>query len=332
MAATNPVPAGSPAQTGSALVKSPSARLPGIVSRSGPLGRMAQARGRATAHRRGLMNSSLAAEAGHKALLDFAVPLAQADTTTDLANQERLAANARHAASVAVQRYSVDSENNRHAATLELQRYGIDETTARHAVDAAFREKELTVRTGLEREKIQADHENLVLSLEKRTADLERQITADQAAQRRAIAANDRQQANQLAESARQHQAQLQQARAELAATQQRHQQNLAEARAGREQERRSQFSTFMQNANAQYTQQVGIIRATMDKYEDDAALQTALDDVRKNMDAQVRFAESEFDIDADWTFWSPPGAAPAPTPTPQQRPTGGPRRGGSYR
>ena len=286
---------------------------------------MAQARGRATAHRRGLMNSSLAAEAGHKALLDFAVPLAQADTTTDLANQERLAANARHAASVAVQRYGVDSENNRHAATLELQRYGIDETTARHAVDAAFRDKELTVRTGLEREKIQAEHENLVLSLEKRTADLERQIAADQAAQQRAIAANDRQQARQLAESARQSQALLGQARAELAATQQRHQQNLAEATAGRLQERRGQFSTFIQNANAQYAHMVNIIRANADKFADDASMNRALEDTRKFLDASVRFAESEHGLDADWTHYRPPGAEPAPAPTPTPTPTPSP-------
>ena len=78
------------------------------------------------------------------------------------------------------------------------------------------------------------------------------------------------------------------------------------EATAGREQKRRSQFATFTQNAQAHYTSQVNAIRLAADKFADDDAMNTALEDARKNLDAQVRFAESEFDIDADWTFWSP--------------------------
>ena len=110
-------------------VAGPSARLPGIVRRSGVLGRMARTRGMQYANERGLVNSSIGADASHRALLDYAVPLASADTNTALANRAE------------------DLAGERHQAELDLRRYGIDEETARHAVDAAFREKELGARS-----------------------------------------------------------------------------------------------------------------------------------------------------------------------------------------
>ena len=231
MAATNPVPTGQP---GGPVVPGVSARLPGITARSGPLGRMAQAQGRAVVHRRGLRNSSLAAQASHKALLDYAVPIAQADTTTDLQNQQRIAENARHAVDASIARYGIDSANARNEATLELQRYGIDEQTARHAVDAEFKEKQLRESLGFERERLtseeerhgaelQAEAEALEQRLTAEQTNLLQQIQADREGQERAIAANDRQLAQELAQRQRESQARLGAIRAEIAAANRRH-------------------------------------------------------------------------------------------------------------
>ena len=327
MAALNPVPTGDP---GSRLVQGPSARLPGIINRKGALGRLAESRGRAVAHRRGLRNSSLAAEASHKALLDYAVPLAEGDTQTELQNQERLAQDARHAVDASIARYGIDSANSRHEATLELQRYGIDEETARHAVDAAFREKSLTANIGLEREKITATRENLQTQIEANRAEQERaitagdrrqaaelaanaanlekelsasmtrlqtEITANREAQERAIAANDRQEAARLAQLGR-----------ELAAQNQRHADTLSETKAGREQnavlQNRQSLVSATTQAMATYASQVNTIN--LREWRDPAAYQQALQNARLSLDSQMRLLEDVHDTDLDWTYWSP--------------------------
>ena len=102
MAAVNPSPAASPdaAQApggtglpgvGQTQTQTPGVadRLPNIVNKSGVLGRMAMTRGKQYANQRGLLNSSLAADASHRALLDYAVPIAQADTNVALADADR---------------------------------------------------------------------------------------------------------------------------------------------------------------------------------------------------------------------------------------------------
>lgn len=94
MAAINPSPALGPAATQTQGV---STRLPGIVSRSGVLGRMAETKGKQYAHQRGLLNSSLAADASHRALLDWAVPIAQSDAGIEQADRQREQAAQQHA-------------------------------------------------------------------------------------------------------------------------------------------------------------------------------------------------------------------------------------------
>ena len=124
------------------------------------------------------MNSSLGADASQRAVLDYAVPLAEADTSAALSNQQRMAENARHAATILVERYGIDSANARNEAALEVQRYGIDEATARHAVDAAFEEKRLGAQVGMHAEELQATRDNLQTQIQANREEQERAITA----------------------------------------------------------------------------------------------------------------------------------------------------------
>ena len=105
-----------------ATVRGPSERVGGIIARGGPLARLAETRGRQYAHRRGLMNTSLGAEAANKALLDFAVPLAEADTRSELYNRE------------------IAAQNRRHEMTIGEQAAGRQQTAAtqrQHQIDSA---------------------------------------------------------------------------------------------------------------------------------------------------------------------------------------------------
>ena len=203
---------------------------------------MAATRGRQYAHQRGLMNSSLGADASHRALLDYAVPLAEADTSAGLSNQQRMAENARHAASIAVERYSVDSANSRHQASLELQRYGIDEETARHAVDAAFREKDLGARVGMHTEELRAARDNLETQIQANREEQERAITAQRPRSgRNACAPTPVNLQSQLQAQERNLQSQLASDRANLQSRIQADQQNLqSQISAAREEQQRA--------------------------------------------------------------------------------------------
>ena len=68
-----------PVETGLRPEATVEGRLPGIMATDSPLMRMAGTYGIQTANRRGLADSSLAAEYGQKAVLDVAVPIASQD-------------------------------------------------------------------------------------------------------------------------------------------------------------------------------------------------------------------------------------------------------------
>ena len=70
-------------------VQDVSSRLQGIIGDNSVLARHAMTRGRQYAQQRGLLNSSLAADASHRALLDFAVPLAQSDAQVNMSDADR---------------------------------------------------------------------------------------------------------------------------------------------------------------------------------------------------------------------------------------------------
>ena len=151
MGAINPNPALSPDAANTANV---SQRLPGITSKSGVLGRVAMTRGKQYAQSRGMLHSSLGAHASHRALLDWAVPIAQSDTQHGLAMHQERGVNRRFDADLGFRREQEAGVDRRFDADLGFRK-------TQHTEDVRLREQELSdlmtrfdKAQGLERERL----------------------------------------------------------------------------------------------------------------------------------------------------------------------------------
>ena len=195
---------------GANAIKGVSARLPGITKGSGALGRHAMMEGKAFANKRGLLNSSIAAGAAHRALLDKAVQIAEGDVTSEHATADR---TSREKTATADRQSRIDiadkdrtSQEMRHANQLAAER---DNLMARFQHETGMQATELSAREEqqlrqLQHEKSQlgreldARKENLLaeLSTRKQISDLDRQsrelISQNELDTRKEITAADR--------------------------------------------------------------------------------------------------------------------------------------------
>ena len=137
----------------------PSQRAAQIASAESPLNRQAETRAMQYAQGRGLLNSSIAAGAAQEAILDRAIPLAQADTSTQLEQQ----------------RMQLDQEERVFRRGLDQQRLQKDEAYRR---DALAQQRALdSARISLDRGRL-----NLDSSISRGRLAIDRGMAAAQAA------------------------------------------------------------------------------------------------------------------------------------------------------
>ena len=148
----------------------PSDRVRSIMETDSPLMRQAATQGKQYAQRRGLLNSSLAAEASQKSLLAHALPIAQADTSAalqgrslNITQQQTDDTWSRGLLDHALNRDRLTSDDAYRNRQMELtdrintQRLNLDRE--RFESDAVYREQQLAQERQLGQEQLALDRE-----------------------------------------------------------------------------------------------------------------------------------------------------------------------------
>ena len=148
----------------------PSDRVRSIMETDSPLMRQAATQGKQYAQRRGLLNSSLAAEASQHSLLAHALPIAQADTSAalqgrslNITQQQTDDTRSRGLLDHALNRDRLTSDDAYRNRQMELtdrintQRLNLDRE--RFESDAVYREQQLAQERQLRQEQLALDRE-----------------------------------------------------------------------------------------------------------------------------------------------------------------------------
>ena len=294
-------------------VQDVSSRLQGIIGDNSVLARHAMTRGRQYAQQRGLLNSSLAADASHRALLDFAVPLAQSDAQVNMSDADR----------------RLDVWATEQGVQLDWARLNSAETQAEkdRELDRQLQEGQI----GFEREKLgeTLGFERERMRSEELQAELQRELQRELTTQE--IQSLEQRASDEIAQRDRELQVQERLSTMELS-TRERietaaraSQETIAAANQAAEtarqnnsisQQSQESISSALQGIQTSHDRQYQaiILSQTLDEESREAQVES----LRNWTHRQVALVEGVFNVDLDW---APSGEGPGEGPLPEEAP-----------